>query len=81
MTPERFEDPFDDMSDEELDEFVSPYFERRPESVSVSMRIPAPLLRRIKRIAAQAGRPYQTFMKELLEAGVSRIERGRTAKG
>ena len=69
-------DPFDDMSDEELDAHVNKLFEKRPGTTAVSLRIPHELLARAKRQAARAGIPYQTFIKGLLEAGVSRVERG-----
>ena len=71
----RWVDPFDDMSDEDLDAHVEALFSTRPKTVGVSIRIPPGLLDRVKREAARAGLPYQTFMKSMLEAGVSRLER------
>lgn len=68
-------DPFDEMSDEDLDAHVDELFSARPSSVSVSLRVAPDLLVRVKRQAARAGVPYQTFMKGILEAGVSRLER------
>lgn len=42
-----------------------------------SDEVPPDLLGRVKRQAARAGIPYQTFMKSILEAVVSRPERRR----
>lgn len=68
-------DPFDDMSDEEFDEHVNRLFSEKRRTVGVSLRVAPDLLERVKRQAAEAGVPYQTFMKSLLEAAVSRLER------
>jgi predicted DNA binding CopG/RHH family protein len=68
-------DPFDDMSDEEFDAHVDELFSEKPRTVGVSLRVPQDLLERVKRQAAEAGVPYQTFMKAILEAAVSRLER------
>lgn len=71
----RWTDPFDDMSDEEFDAHVDAIFSSRPRTVGVSLRVPPNLLERLKRQAKRAGVPYQTFMKSVLEAAVSRLER------
>jgi len=68
-------DPFEEMSDEEFDEHVDELFAARPATVAVSLRIAPGLLSRLKRQAARSGVRYQTFMKGILEAGVSRLER------
>jgi predicted DNA binding CopG/RHH family protein len=68
-------DPFDDMSDADFDSHVRELFAARPSAVAVSFRVAPGLLGRVKREAARAGVPYQTFMKGILEAGVSRLER------
>ena len=68
-------DPFDEMSDEEFDAHVDRLFAARPATVAVSLRIAPDLLGRVKREAGRAGVPYQTFMKGILEAGLSRLER------
>lgn len=70
-------DPFDEMSDDEFDAHVDALFSSRPGSVPVSLRVAPDLLGRVKRQAARAGVPYQTFMKSILEAAVSRLERRR----
>lgn len=77
----RWTDPFDDMSDEELDAHVDALFSARPRTVGVSLRVPRDLLERLKREAARAGVPYQTFMKSMLEAAVSRLERRGSSPG
>lgn len=71
----RWIDPFDDMSDEELDAHVDALFAKRARTVGVSLRVPGDLLERVRREATRAGMPYQTFMKALLEAAVERLER------
>jgi len=73
-------DPFDDLSDEELDAHLDELFSVRPGSVAVSLRIAPDLLGRVKRQAARAGVPYQTFMKAILESAVSRLERPRESR-
>jgi len=73
-------DPFDELSDEELDTHLDELFSVRPGSVAVSLRIAPDLLGRVKRQAARAGVPYQTFMKAILESAVSRLERPRESR-
>lgn len=67
-------DPFDEMSDDEFDAHVDQLFAARPRTVAVSLRVAPELLQRVKRQAARAGMPYQTFVKSILEAAVSRLE-------
>ncbi len=71
----RWIDPFDEMSDDDFDAHVEALFSTRPKTVGVSLRVRPDLLERVKREAARAGIPYQTFIKSILEAGVSRLER------
>ncbi len=73
-------DPFDDMSDEDFDAHLDELFSARPGSVAVSLRVAPDLLGRVKRQAARAGVPYQTFMKSILETAVSRLERRRESR-
>ncbi len=75
MTAFRWTDPYDEMSDDELDEYTARSFAKRTSTVAVSFRVAPELLGRLKREAARAGVPYQTFMKGMLEAGLSRLER------
>jgi len=71
----RWIDPFDEMSDEEFDAHVDELFAARQSTVAVSLRMPPDLLGRVKREAGRAGVPYQRFIKGILEAGVTRLER------
>jgi predicted DNA binding CopG/RHH family protein len=80
MRATKWTDPFDDMSDEEFDEHIEALFSERPRTVAVSLRVPADLLERVKRQAKQAGVPYQTLMKSVLESAVARLERRRPAR-
>ena len=64
------------MSDEEFDAHVDKLFTARPATVAVSLRIAPDLLSRVKRQATLRGVPYQTFVKGIVEAAVSRLERG-----
>ena len=79
MNATKWTDPFEEMSDDEFDDHVGKLLHRRPSTVAVSLRVAPDLLGRVKRQAARAGMPYQTFMKGLLEAGISRLERGRSS--
>ncbi|HLG71984.1 MAG TPA: CopG family antitoxin [Chloroflexota bacterium] len=73
--PEPFHyDPFDAMTDDELDAELDELVRREPPSVTISIRMPADLLGRTKRAAAAGGVPYQTLIKRLVDAGVSRLE-------
>jgi predicted DNA binding CopG/RHH family protein len=73
-------DPFAEMSDEEFDAHLDELFSARPGSVAVSLRVAPDLLGRVRRQAARAGMPYQTFMKSILETAVSRLERRRESR-
>jgi predicted DNA binding CopG/RHH family protein len=79
-TAEKWRDPFDQMSDDEFDAHVDKLSSARPSTVAVSVRMPPDLLGRMKRQAARAGVPYQTFMKSILEAAVSRLEQRRDSR-
>jgi predicted DNA binding CopG/RHH family protein len=68
-------DPFDEMTDDEFDAEVVRLFSAGSGSVAVSLRVDPDLLGRVKRQATRAGVSYQTFMKSILEAAVSRLER------
>ena len=67
-------DPFDTMTDDELDAELDALLRREPPSVTISIRMPAELLERTKRVAANGGVPYQALIKRLVDAGVSRLE-------
>jgi len=67
-------DPFDDVSDEDLETALGDLLRREPASVTISIRMPAALLERTKRLAAKSGLPYQSLIKRLVDSGVSRLE-------
>ncbi len=67
-------DPYDNMTDEELEAELDELLRREPASVTISIRMPAELLERTKRLAADGGVPYQSLIKRLVDAGVSRLE-------
>ena len=72
-------DPFEHMTDDELAAELDELPRREPPSVTMSIRMPAELLERTKRVAAAGGVPYQALIKRLVDAGVSRLE--QRAKG
>lgn len=70
-------DPFEEMSDDEFDAHVDQLFATRSRTVAVSLRVAPELLKRVKRQAERIGVPYQTFVKSIVEAAVSRLEARR----
>ena len=50
-------------------------FEFQPKSERVNMRLPKPLLEAVKESAAEAGMPYQRFIRQALEAAVQQRKR------
>ena len=74
--PEPYQyDPYDNMTDDELDAELEELLRREPRSVTISIRMPVELLERTKQLAAKGGVPYQALIKRLVDAGVSRLER------
>ena len=67
-------DPFDSMTDDELEAELVELLRPEPPSVTISIRMPAELLERTKRAADTGGLPYQTLIKRLIDAGVSKLE-------
>ena len=72
-------DPFEGMTDKDLEAELDRMLQRDT-SVTISMRMPSRLLERTKRIAEGGGVPYQTLIKRLVEAGLDRMERGRSGR-
>ena len=70
-------DPFDEIPDDEFDAHVDRLFATRAKTVAGSPRVAPELLQRVRRQAERLGVPYQTFVKSIVEAGVSRLERRR----
>jgi hypothetical protein len=68
-------DPYEGMSEDELDRHFAEVLGRRgPASVTISVRMPAELLERTKRLATKEGLGYQTLIKRLVDAGVTHME-------
>jgi predicted DNA binding CopG/RHH family protein len=59
-----------DLSDYDLSGMQMVRFEFQPKTERVNMRLPRPLLDAVKASAAQAGMPYQRFIRQALEAAV-----------
>jgi len=62
-------DPYDGMSDDEVDELVDRIFERQ-KMMPISIRLPRALLDRAKAEGKRRGVPYQTLLRALIEAGL-----------
>jgi predicted DNA binding CopG/RHH family protein len=61
-----------DLTEYDLSEFRTIFFEFQPKSERVNMRLPKPLLDAVRAAAAKAGIPYQRFIRQVLEAAVGR---------
>ena len=66
---ERFVDEAD-LSEYDLSGFRPMTFELIKKDARVNMRLPQPLLAKIKSRAAAEGIPYQRFMRDLMERGL-----------
>ena len=55
-------------------------FEFQPKSERVNMRLPLQLLEAVRASAAKAGVPYQRFIRQAIEAAVTRSPRTQTRK-
>jgi predicted DNA binding CopG/RHH family protein len=60
-----------DLTDYDLSGMRMVRFEFQPKSERVNMRLPLPLLEAVKAIAAEAGIPYQRFIRQALENAVA----------
>ena len=56
-----------DLTDYDLSKMRTVRFEFQPKSERVNMRLPRPLLDAVKATAAEAGIPYQRFIRQALE--------------
>ena len=82
MTRAQFPDPYEGMSDEELDRRFSELItDSRQRQRSISIRFPAELLEELHRLADQLGIRYQTLIKRLLEQDVARLRAHKTSTG
>ena len=71
-----FDDPYESMSDDQLDAYVHDlYVKQREQSVPVSLRMPSDLLQRVKAVAATSHVKYQTLMKGMIERGTADLEK------
>ena len=72
-----------DLTRYDLSAMRSVRFEFQPKSERVNMRLPKPLLQAVKASAAQAGVPYQRFIRSALELAVrpKRAREPRRAAG
>ena len=68
-------DPYDDMTEAELDAHFAELFKQKARTVSVTLRMPEELLQRTKRLAEARRIPYQRLIKQILDAALSRIEK------
>jgi predicted DNA binding CopG/RHH family protein len=76
-TRKPFNDPFDELSDEEFEREVLESLDQA--TTKISLRVPKDLLSRTKNVAAGRGVPYQALMKALIDQGLKRLERVRQA--
>lgn len=59
-----------DLTEYDLSGMQEIRFEFQPKTDRINMRLPTPLLRAVKARAAQAGVPYQRFIRQVLEMAV-----------
>jgi predicted DNA binding CopG/RHH family protein len=64
-----------DLTDCDLSDMRMVRFEFQPKTERVNMRLPHPLLEAVKATAAQAGIPYQRFIRQALERAVASSKR------
>jgi predicted DNA binding CopG/RHH family protein len=63
-----------DLTQYDLSGMTTVQFEFAPKAARINMRMPADLLRAVKRTAARRGVPYQRFIRQLLERAISQPE-------
>lgn len=74
MTTRRFPDPYEGMSDDELDRHFSGLLaSHRERQQAISIRFPEELLTTLRQVADELGIGYQTLIKSLLEKDVERL--------
>ncbi len=76
-TRKPFNDPFDDLSEDEFEREVLESLDQA--TTKISLRVSKDLLSRTKDVAARRGVPYQALMKALIDQGLKRLERVRRA--
>ena len=76
MTKARFPDPYDGMSDDELDRhFSTVILENRARQEAISIRFPGDLLTEIRQLAREMGVGYQTLIKNLLARDLAQLQK------
>lgn len=70
---ERFVDEAD-LSTFDLSGFKPMKFEFNKKDARVNMRLPEPLLAKIKASAEERGIPYQRYMRDLMERGLEKAK-------
>jgi len=76
-TRKPFNDPFDELSDEDFEREVLESLDQS--TTKISLRVSKELLGRTKKAAEHRGVPYQSLMKALIDQGLKRLERVRRA--
>ncbi len=71
---ERFVDTAD-LSEYDFSEFKPMRFEFEPKDARVNMRLPESLLKSVKQRAGKRGIPYQRYMREMMELGMTQEKR------
>ena len=66
-----------DLTDYDLSGMRMVRFEFQPKDQRVNMRLPRPLLDAVKATAAEAGVPYQRFIRQAIETAIEQQRTGR----
>lgn len=69
-----------DLTEYDLSDLQTVQLEFQPKTERVNMRLPLRLLAAVKQSAARAGIPYQRFIRQAIEAAVTRSPRTQTRK-
>lgn len=64
-----------DLSEYDFSQFKPARFELRKKDARVNMRLPTPLLERVKAVAEKENVPYQRLIRDLIEQGLARKDR------
>jgi predicted DNA binding CopG/RHH family protein len=64
-----------DLSEYDFSNFKTVRFEFEPKSARVNMRLPETLVKTLKERAGKRGIPYQRYMRELIELGLTASEK------
>ena len=64
-----------DLSEYDFSTLKPVRFELRKKDARVNMRLPTPLLARVKAVAEEENVPYQRLIRDLIEQGLARKDR------